>query len=40
MTMRPWFEAAGSVSVDLICIQAWFDGESGGGLILYPVGGV
>lgn len=39
-SMRLWFEAAGTVTVDLICIQAWFDNSSGGGLILYPVGGV
>ncbi len=39
-SMRLWFEAAGTASVDLVCIQAWFDGEGGGGLILYPIGGV
>lgn len=38
--MRLWFEAASSASVDLLCVQAWFDGPGGGGLILYPVGGV
>lgn len=39
-SMRIYFEVNGSVAIELFEIEAWFDGAGGGGLILYPEGGV